>query len=319
MVPIKTGGRAGGVQINAADHFLKNGQGHAQQRAHLEAHQALDSAQASAAGHIRSQYRDSLVHHLAGDRAADAHRLSPLSARMDEQRRKLLVAIAIQQNCTALGRHHFKNQFQDLRLQLIQVGNGVHNAADFQQRVEVSSQPRSCRQFFQNSFRLKIENILRTDLRGGLGQASSNSTASMRRFDPVFSLSRNTKTDSPTEIWSPWFNRFSDTTPSVYEGAIAALEIAKRVTICFAAEHAVAPGQGKIADGQRVGGISSDPDFGFGQEIVESANGPAATWSLGFTGFIPRLRLSVYHTFRAFGIPVPSCSTIRTDRLYPVG
>ena len=124
---------------------------------------------------------------------------------MGEQRRKLFVALAIQQDGAALGRHHFKNQFQDLRLQLVEVRNGVNDAADFQQRVQIPSQPRSRRQFFQDAFRLKIENILGPNLRRGLGQVSSNSTAAgtLRRLS---SFSRNTKTDSPTEIWSPCFN-----------------------------------------------------------------------------------------------------------------
>ena len=70
---------------------------------------------------------------------------------MDEQRREFLVAGAIQQDGAALGRHHFKDQFQDLSLQLVQVRNGVDHPADFQQRIQVPSQPRSCRAVLSGS------------------------------------------------------------------------------------------------------------------------------------------------------------------------
>ena len=132
MVPIKTGAQACCIQIDAAQNLFKHSQGHAQQRAHFGADQALHSAEAYAARHVRPQDRDSLVHHLASDGAAYPHRLRPLGrSRMGEQRRKLLVALAVQHDGSALGRHHLKNQLQDLRLQLVEVRNGVNHATDF--------------------------------------------------------------------------------------------------------------------------------------------------------------------------------------------
>ena len=50
-------------------------------------------------------------------------------------------AFAVQQNGAAFGRHDFENQFQDLRLQLVQIGDGVNDPADFQQCIEIASQP----------------------------------------------------------------------------------------------------------------------------------------------------------------------------------
>ena len=166
-----------------------------------------------------------------------------------EERRKLLVALAIQQNCATLGRHHLKNQFQDLLLQTVQVRNGVHHAADFQQCIEIPSQPRSCRQLFQDAFRLKIENILGADVDRGLGQAIvelySFGGGSIRVLFRQEYKNRFSHRDLIAVV-QPLFRHH----PTVNEGAITALEIAKLVTVIFPGEHAVASRQGKIADRQ---------------------------------------------------------------------
>ena len=77
VVTIKTGNRVGRVQINAANHPLKDGQGNAEQRTHLEAGQALHSAQSSAAGYVSSQDRNPLFHYLPGDGSTHSYRLLP--------------------------------------------------------------------------------------------------------------------------------------------------------------------------------------------------------------------------------------------------
>jgi hypothetical protein len=85
-----------------------------------------------------------------------------------------------------LGRHDFKNQRQDLLLQLVQVRNGVNHAADFEQRVQIALQPGCYRQFLQDAIGLKIENILRADLRSGLSNGVVELHGFHHRFLRVF-------------------------------------------------------------------------------------------------------------------------------------
>ena len=197
-----------------------------------------------------------MVHHLASDGTAYPYWLSAFCrSGMGEQRRKFLVAFAIQQDCATLCRHHFKDEFQDLRLQLVEVRNGMDHAADFQQRVQVPPQPRSRRQFPQHSFRLKVENILRAHLRGGLGQSVVKFDAVRGRFIRVL-FQQEHKNRFANRDLVPVVQLFFRDDPAVYECAIAAVQIAKGVTIRFADEYAVTPGQGEVANRQRVGGIA---------------------------------------------------------------
>src|SRR5207245_7373529 len=88
-----------------------------------------------------------------------------------KNRGETFAAVAIQQNGAAISRSDFKNQIQNLRLQLLQITDSVHQAADLEQRIEISCHPRSSRQFAEHPVGLKIENILRPELRGGMGCA----------------------------------------------------------------------------------------------------------------------------------------------------
>src|SRR5438093_11002246 len=85
-----------------------------------------------------------------------------------KNRGETFAAVAIQQNGAAISRSDFKNQIQNLRLQLLQITDSVHQAADLEQRIEISCHPRSSRQFAEHPVGLKIENILRPELRGGM-------------------------------------------------------------------------------------------------------------------------------------------------------
>ena len=106
----------------------------------------------------------------------------------------------------------------------------MHYAADFQQRIEVPSQPRSCRQLFQDAFRLKIENILGADMDRGLGQAIvelySFGSGSIRVLFRQEYKNRFSHRDLIAVV-QPLFRH----QPTVNEGAITALEIAKLVTV----------------------------------------------------------------------------------------
>ena len=160
VIFIKTAGGIGCIQVDAAGHFLEHDQRNAQQGANLRDHQALHASQTGGRRDVRSQDRDPLFQHLASYSAADAHRFDCRAGAVTGKNRGELFPFSIQQNGSALGRNHFKNQSQNLLLELIEVANGVHRLADSQQRVEIAHYPRTRGQLFQNPVRLQIEDVL---------------------------------------------------------------------------------------------------------------------------------------------------------------
>ena len=84
----------------------------------------------------------------AADGNAGMRRLWQSVAR--EDRSELLVALAIEQYCAAFGRHYFKNQVEDLPLQLVRITNGMHDPADLEQSIQVAGHARTCRKLFEN-------------------------------------------------------------------------------------------------------------------------------------------------------------------------
>src|SRR5580700_7442371 len=78
MLFVETVNRPCAVQVNATDHLLKNSERDTEQRAHMglghmSLGQALCLLHGPEAGHIGTQNGYSLLHHLAGDRAANPH------------------------------------------------------------------------------------------------------------------------------------------------------------------------------------------------------------------------------------------------------
>ena len=85
--------------------------------------------------------------------------------------------------------------------------------------------------FLQNAVGLQVEHILGTNLRGRLGEAVVELHRGPRSTPPASSFSSNTKTESPTEIWSPWRSRALLHRATVDERAVAAVEIANLVAV----------------------------------------------------------------------------------------
>src|SRR5205809_423898 len=86
--------------------------------------------------------RRALFEDLARDGTAYPHRLRCMRQTMARKNRgETFAAVAIQQNGAAISRSDFKNQIQNLRLQLLQITDSVHQAADLEQRIEISCHP----------------------------------------------------------------------------------------------------------------------------------------------------------------------------------
>src|ERR1039458_3865417 len=111
----------GAVKVNASNHPLEYSQRDAQQRSHFGDHQAFDVTQRATGGNVHSQNRDIFRHHLACNRAADAHQLGLSRVpRPRIQTVELLPCALRQKNRASARRHHVKNQVQQLRLQFLQ-------------------------------------------------------------------------------------------------------------------------------------------------------------------------------------------------------
>src|ERR1700685_4686787 len=136
MLFVETVNRPRAVQVNAADHFLKNSERDTEQRAHMGLGymswgQALWLRHGPEAGHIGTQNGYSLLHHLAGDRAANPHqRRFPRTPGSSVQRTEFLLASVGQQDRAASRGHHFENQTKPLSLQCLEILDGMHHAAD---------------------------------------------------------------------------------------------------------------------------------------------------------------------------------------------
>src|SRR5712692_4664115 len=121
----------------------------------------------------------------------------------------------------------------------------MNYAADLEQCVQIPSQPRSCRQLFQDPFWLKVEYVLRSDLRGCLGDGVVELHGGHDCFIGVFIFVQKHKDrfahrGSVAVTYTGLRHR-----PSVYERSIAAVEVANLVTVLLAAEHAVTSRQGE--------------------------------------------------------------------------
>src|SRR6266849_3234873 len=160
--------------------------------------------------------------------------------------------------------------------------------ADLEQCVQIPSQPGSCGQLFQDPFGLKIEHILGADLRGGLSDGVVELHRGCDRLIKVFIFVQEHKDrfahrDSVAVAQTYFRHR-----PSFHERSVAAFEVANLVGILLAAKHAVASRQGEIADGERIGWISPNPDLGIGQEISGVGQGSRGYLKSGFHWFAPR-------------------------------
>src|SRR5712691_5906282 len=107
-VEVNSGIRA--IHVYAADHFLKHGQGHAQQRMNVRFDNAVHIAETTSAGNIGSEYRNALFENLARNGPAYPHGLSLMRQTMARKNRgEAFAAVAIQQNGAAISRSDFKN------------------------------------------------------------------------------------------------------------------------------------------------------------------------------------------------------------------
>jgi len=68
-----------------------------------------------------------------------------------------------QQDGAPAGRDDLKDQVQQLRLQFIQVPDGVNHATDLEQRIQVAGNPRSSRQLPQQAVGVEIKHLLGMD------------------------------------------------------------------------------------------------------------------------------------------------------------
>src|SRR5215470_19261273 len=92
---------------------------------------AVDLAKALAAGDISSENRDALLEHLACNRSAHSNRLAGMRQTMaGKNRGELFASTVIQKNGATLGWRNFKDQIQNLCLQLLKITNRMHEAAD---------------------------------------------------------------------------------------------------------------------------------------------------------------------------------------------
>ena len=147
-------------QINTANDLLKYVKGNAQKGIHLRTHQALDLAQTRGTFDIRGSNRKTLLHDLAQNRPAYAYwTRGILSAMARKNTAEFLTVPAIEQNRSALGGNEFKNQIQNLRLQLIQIADRVNQPADLEQRIQIPCHPRA-RQFLNYEIGLEITCVL---------------------------------------------------------------------------------------------------------------------------------------------------------------
>src|SRR5207247_4308588 len=154
-----------------------------------------------------------------------------------KNRGETFAAVAIQQNGAAISRSDFKNQIQNLRLQLLQITDSVHQAADLEQRIEISCHPRSSRQFAEHPVGLKIENILRPELRGGMGCAlfKFHVAGGLLDFLPYQEHKNRIPTRDRKSVVQPALGHGH----SIHKSAVAALEVANRVARLIANECAM--------------------------------------------------------------------------------
>src|ERR1700733_13085255 len=129
MLFVKAGAEAFAVEINASNHALKYGQGHAQQRADVRFRKTLDLAQLVIAGDIAAQNRNSLLQYLAGNSAAYFDQLTLPSLPHAGKHGIELVAFPVRQQDSASARgSDFKNKIQQLFLQFVEIANRMNDA-----------------------------------------------------------------------------------------------------------------------------------------------------------------------------------------------
>src|SRR5579862_905187 len=241
MVFVEAVRDANRVQVNAANRALEDGQWHTDQRAHLGGDEAFYFSEAAAARDIRSEDRQSLLEDAMRDGPAYADGPVIVGIAIPaEYRGELLAVCSIEQNRSAFRRSHFKSQVENLRLQLIQIADRMHDAADFEESIQIPCQPRGGRQLAENLLRLQIQNVLRADLCRGVRRLlvlelhhpagtgpdrlivsdEEEDGVSNRNFIEVFQL-----------VFRDGF--------AVDQSAVAAFEVFDRVAVAIAANKAV--------------------------------------------------------------------------------
>ena len=93
---------------------------------------------------------------------------------------EVLDVLDVERNGATLGGRDFKNQVEDFGLQFRGIARGVHDAADFEQGIQVLRETRSLREFAQYAIGLQVDGVLRPELDGGASGRSTNSTGRER-------------------------------------------------------------------------------------------------------------------------------------------
>jgi hypothetical protein len=126
-----------------------------------------------------------------------------------------------------------------LRLQFFQIANAVYHPANFQQRIQVPGQAGVCRQLTQYTFGLEIERVLGPQLRRGLRSMVVEPLLAGVRLVRLFSQEQDENRiadgDLVTVMQRTFLHRHS-----VYECAVAAIEIANLVAVSVPCQHAMA-------------------------------------------------------------------------------
>ena len=169
-----------------------------------------------------------------------------------------------QQDRASPGGHNLENQIQQLALQVIEIADRMHDAADLQQRIKVARYLRCRRQFPQQPVWLQIDNILGMDDRGFRRTLVVFKFHTARGRDiRVFQQKQKTRIARRdlVSVSQPLLLYYRP----VDEGSISAVQVSHLELPLFTPQRTVFSGNGRIYDRNLIRCLSPNRNFPFGK------------------------------------------------------
>src|SRR5262249_9422592 len=131
----------------------------------------------------------------------------------------------------------------------IQIANGVDHTADFEQGIQVSPYPRAGGQLILDLIGMKVDHVLRVQLRRGVSNHIIEFNSSACRIFSVVGQLQNEHRIPDGNLVAMLEPGFFYRLP-IYEGPIAAVEIADPVPLSLVSNDAMTPGNGRVGDAE---------------------------------------------------------------------